>query len=111
MNMQHDFDEMDAITVHLMDRVGDRYYAACTGAEIDPDRWTDSSKPRKQCQACAISAKISARIAELKKLALELVDMYQSAEQSVIDLRGIPRVETPELEAACLALRARIEQV
>ncbi len=47
---QQEFDEVDAVIVHLL--TDDRQHAYCSGERIDAQRWADSDKPRKQCQAC-----------------------------------------------------------
>lgn len=52
---QQEFDELDAIVVHLiMD--GTKNAALCSGETLDPDRWKDSKKIRKQCQSCLLVA-------------------------------------------------------
>jgi hypothetical protein len=49
---QQEFDEMDGIIVHLLEDNNEPAYAICSGRIVDPDRWRDSMRPRKQCQAC-----------------------------------------------------------
>lgn len=54
---QTEFDELDAIVIHL--RIDDREPARtlCSGEVFDPNRWIDFPKKRKFCQACSLAAK------------------------------------------------------
>ena len=54
---QEEFDELDAIVVHLLIDDSEPARALCSGEEIDPNRWIDSMKMRKQCQACFYAAR------------------------------------------------------
>jgi hypothetical protein len=49
---QQEYDELDAIVVHLLVEGIKPPTALCSGEEIDPNRWQESRKPRKLCQAC-----------------------------------------------------------
>ncbi len=54
---QEDFDEMDGIIVHLLLDDREPARAFCSGEIIDPRRWADSKRVRKQCQACLHAAR------------------------------------------------------
>lgn len=58
--MQHEYDESDAVKVHLIDGervLGEgRFYAVCSGLEYDPGRRADDPGPRVTCPACEVAA-------------------------------------------------------
>lgn len=48
---------------------------------------------------------------ELRRIALELLDKYESAEEGIIYMRGTPNKELPVLESEILEYRAKIEAI